>query len=136
MSEKPLPEVTPLDKPFWDAAARHELLVQRCKNCGRFVWYPRASCPYCGSRELEWTKPRATGTVYAVTIARVVVGNSPAWEKEMPYAVAIVDMDDGFRIYGRVIGVKPEDVKPGMRVRVDFEDIASGVAVPVFRPLE
>lgn len=134
--EKPLPEVTPLTKPFWDSTKRHELVVQRCKGCGRYIWYPKAWCPFCGSRELEWAKVSGLGTVYAATTTRIVAGNSPAWGEELPYTIAIVDMDEGFRMYGRVVDVKPEEVEVGMRVEIYFEDATEEIAIPIFRPLE
>lgn len=131
----PAPEVTPLTKPFWEAAKQHKLVLQKCRRCGRWVWYPRAWCPYCGSRDLEWAEPKGVGSVYAYTIARVVVGNSPEWQKDMPYAVAIVDLDEGVRMYGRIVGVELDKVKVGMRVKAGFEDKGGEYPVLVFKPV-
>ncbi len=136
MSEykRPLPVVTDYTKPFWEAASRGELLVQRCRKCGFHIWYPRPSCPRCGSLELEWAKSSGLGTVYSYTVIRRVVANSPDFQRDIPFVVAEVDLDEGVRLYGR-LDVKPEDARTGMRVRVEFEKVTPDIALYKFRPV-
>ena len=132
----PSPEVTPLTKEFWESVKKRKLVLQKCNDCGKHIWYPRAWCPYCGSRDLKWVESKGVGKVYAVTIARVVVGNSPEWQKDMPYAIAIVDLEEGVRMYGIVTGIEPDKVEVGMRVKVDFEERGGEYPLIVFKPLE
>lgn len=130
---KPLPELNSLTKPFWDGAKNHELVLQRCKNCGELQFYPRAWCIHCGKRELEWIKASGTGTVYSFVVIRQVVGNAPAFQEEIPFVLAEVDLDEGPRVYGR-LAVKPEDAKVGMKVAVAFDDVTPEISLPKFRP--
>lgn len=131
---KPLPRVTPLTKPFWDAAKRGELLIQRCRSCGQYQWYPRSSCHKCSSLELEWSKVSGLGRVYSFTVIRRVVGNSPEFSKDIPFVVAEIDLDEGVRIYSNIVGVNPDEVKIGMRVRVTFEEASPEIYLYKFRP--
>ncbi|WP_231640317.1 Zn-ribbon domain-containing OB-fold protein, partial [Mycobacterium sp. UM_3] len=64
----PVPEPSPVSAPFWDAARRRELTVQRCESCARLVWYPRFVCPHCGGSSLVWEKLSGDGVVYAVSV--------------------------------------------------------------------
>ncbi|NIO10454.1 MAG: hypothetical protein GTO40_21585, partial [Deltaproteobacteria bacterium] len=93
---KPIPRVTNLTKPFWDAAAQEKLVMQRCGQCQAYVWCPRSHCMECGSNKLEWTSVSGRGTVFSFTVIRQVVGRgAAAFEKEIPYIVAWVDLEEG-----------------------------------------
>jgi uncharacterized OB-fold protein len=131
---KPLPEITSLTKPFWEAAKRGELLLQRCVRCGYYQWYPRPSCHKCGSLNLEWARSSGLGRVYSFTVIRRVVGNSPDFAYDIPFVVAEIDLDEGVRLYSNIVDVKPEDVRIGMRVRVKFEDTSPEIHLYKFRP--
>jgi uncharacterized OB-fold protein len=99
-------------------------LIQRCSACARHVYYPRESCPHCGSAALEWTAPRGQGTVYAVTTVR----RKPADGGDLN--VSLVDLDEGVRLMSRVANLAPEAVRIGQRVqaRVALQD-GRGVVV-------
>jgi len=86
-------------------------LVQRCAACGKHVYFPRESCPHCGSASLEWTAPKGTGTVYAVTTVR----RKPAEGGDLN--ISLIDLDEGPRLMGRVENVAPGAVRIGQRVR-------------------
>ncbi|GBC69161.1 hypothetical protein HRbin01_00854 [archaeon HR01] len=131
---KPLPEITSLTRPLWEGAKRGELLLQRCRRCGKHQWYPRPSCHKCGSLDLEWVKSSGMGTVYSFTVIRRVVGNAPEFSSDIPFVVAEIDLDEGVRVYSNVVGVKPEEVSVGMRVRVFFEEAGPEISLFKFRP--
>jgi uncharacterized OB-fold protein len=99
-------------------------LIQRCSACARHVYYPRESCPHCGSDALEWTVPSGRGTVHAVTTVR----RRPADGGDLN--VSLIDLDEGVRLMSRVDGLAPADVRIGQRVqaRVDRKD-GRGVVV-------
>ncbi len=102
-----------------------ELGFQRCTDCGVAIFYPRILCPACGGDSLEWQTSGGRGTVYATTaVYRRDAG---------PYNVALVDLDEGFRMMSRVGGVPAEEVKIGARVTLRIERDDDG-AVPVFVP--
>jgi hypothetical protein len=134
---RPLPNITPEAKPFWDAAARHRLVMQRCLDCGAFIWTPRPACYECGSEQLEWTELSGKGRVYSFTVIRQVVGRaaSKAFEKDIPYVIAWVDLDEGPRMISNIIGCPVEDVKLDMTVAVVFEQQSPEIWLPKFQPL-
>lgn len=99
-------------------------LIQRCGDCGKHVYFPRESCPHCGSAALEWKAPTGLGTVHAVTTVR----RKPAEGGDLN--VSIVDLDEGVRLMSRVENLAPQAVRIGQRVqaRVQVKD-ARGLVV-------
>lgn len=93
-------------------------LIQRCADCSRHVYFPRESCPHCGSAALEWKAPKGTGTVYAVTTVR----RKPAEGGDLN--VSLVELDEGVRLMSRVDNLPPAAVRIGQRVkaRVQVKD--------------
>jgi uncharacterized OB-fold protein len=134
---KPLPAVTPEAKPFWDDAAQNKLTIQRCQDCKAWVWTPRPSCNECGSERVEWTPMSGKGAVYSFTVIRQVVGRaaSKAFEPDIPYVVAWVDLDEGPRLITNIIQCPAESVKLGMKVSVVFEQAKPEIWLPKFKPI-
>lgn len=64
----PLPVPTPETRPFWEAARRHELHVQRCRACSEHFFFPRGACPHCLSADLEWRRVSGRGTLHTFTV--------------------------------------------------------------------
>lgn len=87
------------------------LLIQNCADCGKHVYFPRESCPHCGSTELSWVIPGGLGTVYAVTTVRRKA------DAGGDYNVSLVDLDEGVRLMSKVENVKPLELKIGQRVQ-------------------
>jgi len=104
-----------------------ELGFQRCRDCSSAVFYPRVLCPVCGSISLEWRTSGGRGVVYATTAVHRRDGE--------PYNVALVDLEEGFRIMSRVEGVPAEEVGIGQRVRFELREEDDG-PVAVFVPAE
>ncbi|MBI2184842.1 MAG: Zn-ribbon domain-containing OB-fold protein [Thaumarchaeota archaeon] len=132
-ARKPLPYITNYSQGFWEGTKAGELRIQKCNACSHKQWIPKAACEECGSIDLSWIKSGGKGKVYSYSIIRHVVMNSMAFEKEIPYALALIDLDDGVRVVGQVVECKPEDVKIGMEVEAFFEDIG-GASIFKFRP--
>jgi uncharacterized protein len=132
--DKPIPAMTHLTQPFWDAAKQGRFVLQRCAKCGTYNFFPKPWCIECGSRDLSWTDAKPSGTVYSFTVSRVVAMNYPGWEKELPVVMGLLDLDDGPRMYAQVIGCAPEDVSIGMRVTACFEPLGNELVIPKFRP--
>jgi uncharacterized OB-fold protein len=134
---KPLPEITPVTQPFWEAAAQGKLMLQRCSGCGNYLWTPRPLCIECGSDRLRWTEVSGRGTVYSFTIIRQVAGRgaSRAFEREIPYVVAWIDLDEGPRMVSNVVGCPADAVGIGMRVTAVFEQLSEEISLPKFRPI-
>jgi uncharacterized OB-fold protein len=129
--EKPLPTVSHLSEPFWGAAREHRFVLQRCDECGAYQWYPKAWCADCGSRKLRWKEVTGRGTVYSYTIINHAKAN-PAFTGEVPYAIAVVELQEGPRMYGRIKDCPIEEIATGMKVRVVFEDLSEEISLPQF----
>jgi hypothetical protein len=98
--------------------------------------YYVSNCNECGSEKVEWTPMSGKGEVYSFTVIRQVVGRaaSQAFEPDIPYMIAWVDLDEGPRLITNVIGCAVEDVKLGMKVTVQFEKASEKVWLPKFKP--
>jgi uncharacterized OB-fold protein len=134
--QKPLPQITPLNRPFWEAAARQTLVMQRCRDCLAYVWTPRPACFECGGARLDWLPLSGRGRIYSFTIIRQVAGrgSSAAFEKEIPYLVAWIDLDEGPRLLSNVVGCPVDSAGIGMEVSVVFEQVSAQIWLPKFTP--
>jgi uncharacterized OB-fold protein len=131
--KKPLPRPTAASLPFWQAAKRHELQIQRCGSCGAHIFYPREVCPECLSSDLKWLQVSGKGTVYSYTIAQQAT--HPAFADDVPYVIAIVELDEGPHITTNIVGCQPSAMKVGMAVVATFEDVTPEVSLVKFRPV-
>ena len=117
-------------RPFFDAARRQRLVLQRCPRDG-FFFYPRSRCPSCLGADWAWEEVSGNGRVHSFTVDRV--GHVPALRALAPYAVAIVELDEGPRLTARLVECDPDAVKVGQRVSAVFEDVEDATLVH-FRP--
>lgn len=132
--KKPIPTITPEMRPFYEAAKRHELVVQKCRGCGTHRFPARDLCSNCLSRESAWVKSSGKGEIFSFNVMHQVY--HPGFAAEVPYAVVVVKLAEGAKITSNVVGVKVHDIKIGMPVRVVFEDITGDVTLPKFTPLD
>lgn len=128
--EKPLPQIDDLSRPFWEAARRRELVLQKCQECGHYRHPPGNTCPRCLSDKLEWVKASGQGTVYTWTVFHQVYHR--AFARDVPYAVVVVELAEGPRLVTNLVGVRAEDITVGMPVEVVFEDITPEITLPKF----
>lgn len=132
---KPLPEITELTAPFWQAAKEGRLVMQQCRSCGKYVWCPRPACTECGRDELDWRELSGRGTVYSFTVIRQLAGRGArAFEKDIPYTIAWVDLDEGPRYYTNIVECPVDDVEIGMAVEVVFDRASDDISLPKFKP--
>jgi len=129
---KPIPTITPDLRPFFDAAKRHELVVQRCRGCGTHRFPARELCSHCLSRDSEWVRVSGAGEVFSFNVMHQVY--HPGFAEEVPYAVVIVKLAEGAKMTSNLVGVAPRDIRIGMPVRVVFEDVTEEVTLPKFAP--
>jgi uncharacterized OB-fold protein len=129
MRERPVPPPNPLTAGFWEAARRHELVVQRCE-CGRYRHYPQVLCPDCRSAIWTWAKVSGRGEIYTFTVTHRPF--HPAWADTLPYAVATVELEEGVRMVSDLPPEDTEAVRIGAPVELFFDDQES-VTLPRFR---
>ncbi len=129
---KPLPILDLENKPYWDGCARGELLLQRCGECGAYRHPPRPICDHCLSAKANWEPSSGEGTVYSFVVVHRAF--HPAWEEEVPYVVAIVELAEGPHIMTNIVDTPPETVTVGMPVQVTFEKVTDEISLPKFRP--
>jgi uncharacterized OB-fold protein len=127
--------MTDITQPYWDGAARGELVLQRCRSCRRFIHFPEPLCPNCGSTDFAYAPVSGQGTVETFSVIhRSFVA---AFAERTPYVIAWIALpeQEGLRAFGNVTGCAAEAVTIGMAVEVYFED-QDGRPTPNFRKKE
>ena len=130
--KKPIPAITAEMQPFFDAAKRHELVVQRCAQCGKHRFPAREICSSCLSRDATWERVSGRGHIFSYNVMHQVY--HPGFASEVPYAVVVVELDEGARMISNLVGVALQDIKIGMPVQVVFEAVTAEVTLPKFKP--
>ena len=117
--------------PYWEACRNGELRYQRCGACHTVNMKPARSCAYCGEHALSWEPSAGRGRLYSWTV--VWRPQHPSFH--VPYAPAIVELDEGVYVMTAIIGCEPEDLRPGLPVEVEFHPANDEVTLPYFRPV-
>ena len=130
--QRPVPEFDDVTTPFWEAAARHELVLQTCASCSVVRHPPRPVCPACLSWEYNWKPASGRGTVWSWVVAHPPV--LPAFAEKAPYNVAVVELAEGVRMVGNLLDVANDEIHEGMEVEIAWEDV-EGVTLPQWRPV-
>ena len=129
---RPRPEPTAYTRSFWEATRRGELLLQHCRSCDEWIFYPRPCCVRCGGTELDATAASGRGTIYSYTVARRAT--HPAFRDRVPYVIAIVELAEGPRLTTNLVECEVDAVAIGMPVELTFEPELLGIALPLFKP--
>ena len=128
--ERPQPTPDAATGPYWAAAHEGRLVMPRCDDCGKYHFYPHPLCPFCSSAKLVWTPVSGRASLYSFSI--VHRAPSKAFAGEVPYVVAVVQLEEGPRMYSNVVGVPNDAVKVGDHVQVLFEAVTPEVTLPRF----
>lgn len=128
---RPVPKPTPTTQAFWDGAKAGRLMLQWDPKARKYQFWPRANSVRTGRRNLQWKPTSGKGELYSFTITHVA---TPGFEDKTPYAVGLIELDEGVRIIGNLINVAIEDVKIGMRVKVAWEKIDDDITYFAFEP--
>lgn len=124
-----IPEADAFTRTYWDAAARGQLLIRRCRACARAHHYPREFCPHCWSEDVTWEAAGGRATLYTWSV--VHRNDLPPFGERTPYVAAVVDLAEGPRMMTEVVECGDvEGLRAGMELSVVFRD-----GVPVFRPV-
>lgn len=132
MSGKPVPEVTDLNRAFFEGTAKGELRLRHCRSCGELFRFAHPLCPNCWSDSLDHVVASGKGKVESFTV--VHMPPYEAWASSVPYVLALVALDEGVRMMSN-IDIDVADVAIDMPVEVWFEQ-RDAIAIPQFRPAE
>ena len=130
---KPLPRGEDDNGEFYRFCTQHELRFQRCTDCRTWRHMPRESCPACGSFDWGWERSSGKGRVFSWTVVHRAL--HPTFADDVPYAVVVIELDEGVRLVSQVVGLAPEALRLGLPVEVMFDDVTPEVTLPKFRPL-
>jgi uncharacterized OB-fold protein len=128
------PAVSPDTEFFWAGTAAGELRVQRCAGCGALRHPPGPRCPSCGTLAAdprEYVVAAGTGEVYSY----VVHHHPPVPGKKLPVVIALVQLPEGVRMTGELLGAGPDQVRIGLPVRAEFVKVDDDLTLPAWRPL-
>lgn len=131
MSDKLVPEVNDTTRLYWEGTAAGELRLRSCKSCGAKFRFNHGWCPECGSDDLGYVVSTGKGVVTNFSIIHVPPYD--AYAAEVPYALALIDLEEGVRMMANVVDCDPTAVCVGMKVAVTYED-RGGVKLPQFKP--
>ena len=126
-----LPEPDNASRHYWQSAAEGRLVIQRCTSCGVHQFYPRAMCVSCGG-DTEWVEASGRGTLHTFTIIRQ--NRSPAFAALSPYAVGIVELDEGVRMMSNIVECDEEQLEVGLALEVLLLRAADDIGLPFWRP--
>ena len=118
---------------FFEALKDGKLLATKCKRCGEKYFPPQASCPNCGSSDMEWIEVNGYGRLLTYTVVKV---KPESYQKYPDYILGVARLDDGFNILAWILCEDFKRLRRGMRVKIDFkkkagENYMSYFIVPV-----
>ena len=119
----------PITIPFWEAAERHELLIQHCPECGSYQFYPRPFCIACNASSVEWAETKGEAKIYSMTTVRVQI--APVFNP--PYIAAVIELDEGPRMLTNIEGGNP---KIGDRVKLAWRERDDAPPLPIWVPVD
>lgn len=132
--DKPVPVADPDSAAFWAGCRNRQLLLQRCSDCGTFRYPAGPFCAQCRSNRFDMVQSPGKGQVYSWIVVRHPVPKD-VYAGDVPYVVALIDMEEGVRIASNIVGCAPEAVHAGMPLQVEFEQVTPEVVLPKFRPV-
>lgn len=132
-ANRPLPKPDEDSEPFWTGCRDGKLRMQQCDTCAEIRFRPSAVCPACLSEVFHWQPLSGRGHVHSFGIVhRPLV---PGFE-DVPYVLALVDLDEGPRMTTQVVGCDVDDVRIDMPVTVMFTEVGPETYLPMFIPAE
>ncbi|ACL02867.1 protein of unknown function DUF35 [Desulfatibacillum aliphaticivorans] len=130
---KPLPLLTGLSKTFYEGCKENKLLYQHCKDCGEVIFYPKIVCPACMGTNLDWKESAGKGKIFSFTVAYDFA--PPEFASSTPYALAVVNLDEGFSMLTNIVDCDLDKLQCDMPVEVLFDPVTPEITLPKFRPV-
>ncbi|MEJ7831949.1 MAG: OB-fold domain-containing protein [Nocardioides sp.] len=114
---------------FWDGTAAGELRIQVCNECGAKRFPPGPACPDCGAFDRGFEVASGRGSVFSYVVHR----HPPVPGKELPIVIILIDLEEGVRMVGELVGTPDDQVEIAMPVVVDFLRVDDDLTLPVWR---
>jgi uncharacterized OB-fold protein len=130
---RPLPVITADNLPFWRACAEQRLVLPFCNACDRHFYPIGPVCPHCFADRPDWRDVSGRGVVSSFVIYHQAF--FAFYSDRLPYAVVQVELPEGPRLVGNMLGIDPRDVRIGMPVEVTFEKVTDEITLPQFQPV-
>jgi uncharacterized OB-fold protein len=130
--KKPIPVPSVEAQPYWDGLRDRKLLMPRCDACGKYWFPPSLLCPHCNAMKWTWASTSGHGRIFSYVVYHRVY--HPGFADEVPYAVAVIELDEGSRMISNVIGIAPDKLACDMRVEVVYQPITETITLPKFKP--
>jgi uncharacterized protein len=111
-------------RPFWEATKREQLLLPLCDLCKAWHWYPRSFCPFCYGDDVHWTAVTGRGRIYAFT---------SLLRDPQRKLVAYVELEEGPIMLTHIVDCSLDRLKINDPLEVCFEELPTGVHIPVFK---
>jgi len=127
---KPLPQPNADTKPFWDGCFEHQLRFQKCRDCEHVRWPPSVICPLCYSPNTDWIVASGKGIVYTFVVHHYAYNK--AFEDELPYITAIIELEEGPHILSNIVDCHPSELKCDVPVSIVWDDITEEFSLPKF----
>ena len=116
--------------PFWEGARGHRLMLQFCRDTGRFQHPPKPVSQYSGSSNLDWRQARGRGTIFSWIVQSA---SRPPLLPRSPFVSVLVDLEDRVRILSWLTGVENQEIGRGKAVELDWQPLVDGRMWPAFR---
>ena len=129
---RPLPQLQDWNRPFFEGGFRNELILQRCRECDRYIYYPRPICHHCASFDLEWVQVSGEATLFSFT--KVWSPEHPYFKPDVPITIGTVELQIGPMMFARIQTDDETELEIGMALEVEFEKVTDDIALPIFRP--
>jgi len=130
-ARKPLPAPDADTAAFWRGLRDGKLLLQHCADCGHVQYYQQATCRACGREDLEHRAASGRGKVYSFSVVQRAPG--PAFKADVPYAVLLVELEEGPRMISTYTGGSPDEVSFDMNVVLTLEKVNEDITLPRFK---
>jgi len=128
---KPLPTITDENREFWDGCKNGKLRMQKCDDCGHIRYPISGVCPKCLSYNFQWSDLSGRGEVFSYVVFHQLYNK--AFEKDIPYNVAMVQLEEGPRMFSNVVDVANDAVKVGAKLEVTFDPVTPEITIPKFK---
>lgn len=128
---KPLPTLTEDNRPFWDACRAERLSLQRCASCAHIRYPISRHCPRCLSDEAAWIPLSGRGTIFSYVVFHKAY--HAGFKQDVPYNVALIQLEEGPRMYSNIVGTPNDQVRIGDAVQVTFDSVTPEISIPRFR---